>query len=218
MVDPDSISLAEVQELAQALAAFHVRCSIANSKIWGSALAISRLVGNTVAKAQSLTSDSLIRDRLAVAGRYLRQYVTTHRQLLDNRARDGHVRDGHGDLRCDSVCFAPQALAIIDRVEYSESLRYADVASELASLVLDLEMAGRHDLAHALLKAYVAVSNDAKLCELMPFYKCYRAVLRGQVETVISLQTELSLERRMLARHNASRFFSVAETLAASSP
>jgi len=217
MVAGGTISLAEIQELANKLAAFHGSESIARSKVWGSALAVSRLVGSTVAEADRLAADTVTRDRLATVGKYLRRYVRNHQQSLDNRARDGRVRHGHGDLRCASVCFAPQALAIIDCVEYSEGLRYGDVASELASLALDLEMVERCDLAEALVKAYIAASNDAELPELLRFYKCYRAVLRGTRETLTSLQTELPLGRRMLARNNASRWFAVAESLTAGS-
>jgi uncharacterized protein len=211
----DSKSRAEVEELAQTLAAFYVLCSMRNSKIWGSAEAISRLVGNMLADAESLASDSLMQDGILMAGRYLRRFVTTHRQFLDKRARDGRVRDGHGNLRCDSVCLSPQASVIIDYVEHSESLRYGDVASELASLVLDFEMAGHPDLGHALIDAYLEVSNDVEVAELMPFYKCYRAMLRGELETLISLQAQVQLQRRMLARHNAGRWFAVAANIAA---
>ena len=110
---------------------------------------------------------------------------------------------------------APQAPLTIDYVEYSESFRYGDVASELASLVLDFEMAEQYDLGHALIDAYIGVSNDVNVAELMPFYKCYRAVLRGELETLISLQAHFQLERRMLARHNAGRWFAVAANIAA---
>jgi uncharacterized protein len=92
----------------------------------------------------------------------------THLQLLSQRVRYGRVREGHGDLRCDSVCLLPQAGTFIDRVEYSEDSRYGDVASEIASLALDLEMAERSDLADAFVKAYVAAGNDAHLPDLLP--------------------------------------------------
>jgi uncharacterized protein len=214
MVASGTIGPAEIQELAERLATFHLRCSVAKSKIWGSAPAVSRLMADTVAEAEALTADTVMRNRLATAARYLRAYVINHQQLLDNRARNGRVRDGHGDLRADSVCLVPQAVAITGGIEYNEGLRYGDVASELASLTLDLEMAGRSDLSDALVQAYIAASNDAELAGLIPFYKCYRAVRRGQLETLTSLQTELPRERRMLARHNASRWFELAQRVA----
>jgi aminoglycoside phosphotransferase family enzyme len=210
MVASGTIGVAEIKQLAEKLAAFHRNCSIAKSKIWGSAPAISRLVAATIADAERLIADTVMRDRLAAAAKYLRSYVINHQQLLDNRARNGHVRDGHGDLRADSICLLP-APEIIGCIEYSEALRYSDAASELASVMVDLERAGRNDLADALVQAYIAATDDAELAELIPFYRCYRALRRGQIEMLTSLQTEMPRERRMLARHYASEWFQLAE-------
>jgi uncharacterized protein len=211
-----TISPAEIKKLADTLAAFHFGGSIAQSKIWGSALALVRLMATTAAEAKALSADTVSCNRLVTAARYLRSYVISHRQLLDRRARSGRVREVHGDLRADYVCLAPQATAIIGGIEYSESLRYCDVASELASLMLDLEMTERNDLADALVQAYIAASDDAELAGLIPFYKCYRAVRRGQLETLTSLQPELPREQRLLARHNARRWYELAESVATS--
>ncbi len=212
MVAGGAVSFGDIRELAKRLAAFHTDASTAKSKVWGSTQAISRLVTDNLAEAEQLASDSATRDRLAAVGEYLRRFIGSRRQSLDNRVRDGYVRDGHGDLRCDSVCLSPAGLAIIDCVEYSEKLRYGDAASEVASLALDLELAQRSDLADELVRAYVAETDDAGLPELLGFYKCYRAILRGKLEMLLSLQNELPIERRMLARSNASGLFALAES------
>jgi len=214
MVASQTIDVVEIQQLGQKLASFHLNCSIAKSKTWGSAAALSRLMEATVAGAGEFISDTVMRDRLALAARYLRGYVVSRQRLLDDRARNGRVREGNGDLRADSVCLMPQTLAIIGSVEYSEGLRYCDVASELASVVLDLEVAGRNDLSDALVQAYIVASDDAEIAELIPFYKCYRAVHRGQLEMLTSVQPEIPRERRMLARHYASQGFELAEHIA----
>lgn len=215
MVADQTAGLAEIERLAEKLAAFHFNCPIAKSKIWGSAPALSRLMAATVAETEALIADTVMRNRLAAAAGFLRGYVISHQQLLAHRVRNGRVRDGHGDLRANLVCLLPQTLEIIGCVEYSEGLRYCDVASELVSVMLDLEMAGRTDLADALMKAYIAASEDPELASLIPFYKCYRALRRGQFEILTSLQTELPRERRMLARSYASEWFQLAERVAA---
>jgi aminoglycoside phosphotransferase family enzyme len=203
-----------MEELAAKLAAFHTNGSIAKSKVWGSVQAIARLIENNLAEAKELAADSVTQNGVATAGEYLRSYIMTHQRLLENRARKGWVRDGHGDLRCDSICFLPERLVIIDCVEYSEALRYVDVASEVAALAVDLEMAGRQELSDGLIAGYIRASKDINLPELLHFYKCYRALMRGKLEALVSLQAELPLERRMLARNNASRSFAMARRLA----
>jgi uncharacterized protein len=218
LVASQTISPDEILRLSEKLAAFHLNCSIAKSKIYGSAPALSRLIAANVAEAGEFIADTVTRERLATAARYLRGFVITHQQLLNHRARSGCVRECHGNLRADSICLVPQALPIIGRVEYREELRYCDVASELAAVIIDLDVAGRNDLSDTFVRGYVAASGDKELGELIPFYKCYRAVRRGQFETLISLQIEMPRERRMLARHDASQWFQLAERVAAAVP
>jgi uncharacterized protein len=54
MVAGGTISLAEIQELANKLAGFHGSGSIARSKVWGCAPAVARLVCSGVAEAEEL--------------------------------------------------------------------------------------------------------------------------------------------------------------------
>ena len=200
----------DMRELAVTLAAFHASASIAKSNVWGSAQAVSRLLAGNLTAARKIAADSVTRESLAAIEMRARRYLIAHRQSLDNRVRDGYVREGHGDLRCDSVFFGADGPVILDCVEYSESLRYGDVASELASLAVDLDLGGRLDLDDELLKAYIAEANDPGIEELLGLYKCYRAVLRGKLEMLESLQTDLPTEQRIAARNNARRAFSLA--------
>jgi len=214
MMANSSVSGRDIQELAKRLAAFHADASIAKSKVWGSAQVIARLVTGNLAEAQEVAADSMIGDCLTAVQRYARRFLMSHQQSLDNRARDGRLCEGHGDLRCKSVCFAANGFAILDCVESNESLRYGDVASELASLTVDFDLLGRPDLGDELVKGYVAESNDLQLLDLLRFYQCHRAVLRGRLETLESLQNDLPLGQRMAARGNARRLFTLAHDYA----
>jgi uncharacterized protein len=212
MLTKRTVHRADIQELTNKLSAFHMNASFARSKVWGSAQAVSHLTISNLSEAWELAADSVSRGSLAAVKEYSRRFLVSRRQTLDNRVRDGYVREGHGDLRCESVCFAPEGLAIIDCIEQSEGLRYGDVASELAALAVDLESVGRSDLADELVNAYIAETNDPGLAELLRFYKCYRAVLRGKLAALTSLQPELPMEQRMLERANAGRFFTLAQS------
>ena len=212
MASDGTASASDIRTLAQTLAAFHASASIEKSRVWGSAQAVSRLIADNLSWAQNIAADSVTRESLAAVGASARRYLNAHQQSLDARMRNGRVREGHGDLRCDCVFFVADSPVILDCVEYSESLRYGDVISELASLAVDLDLAGRADLGYELMRAYSAETNDSHLAELLGLYKCYRAVLRGGLELLESLQTDLSTERRIAARDNARRLFALAET------
>jgi uncharacterized protein len=101
--------------------------------------------------------------------------------LMLRRAKEGRVRELHGDLHCEHVCFAPEGIQIYDCIEFSADLRCCDVASENAFLLMDLEFRGARELGRAFLENYVDLSQDRELVDLLSFYKCHRALVRGKV-------------------------------------
>jgi len=119
------------------------------------------------------------------------------------------IRDGHGDLRTSSVCFT-DPLTIFDCLDFSARLRCSDVASDVAFLAMDLRMRGRPDLGEAFVQRYVARSGDRALLQLVPFYTCYRACVRGKVESLRAEEPEISPADRDEAARLARRAFGVA--------
>jgi len=210
MVANGAVNALHMRELAKSVAAFHASASIARSKLWGSADAISRRINRDLADAQKMAADSLTRQALDAITEYANRYILSHRQIFNNRARDGHVREGHGDLRCASICFENNRFVILHCLEGGEEARYGDVISDLASLAVDLELAGRHDLSTELLRAYVAEKSDHLFDELLPFYKCCRALWQARVETLASMQTDMPAELRIRARDTARRLYALA--------
>ena len=145
-------------------------------KIWQENLAdLPPFVGRTI-DAESLAA---IR---AFGGRFLDE----HAELMLRRAREGRTRELHGDLHCEHVCFAPEGIQIFDCVEFSPQLRRIDTASEVAFLLMDLEARGAKELGREFLRRYLELADDRELPELLPFYQCYRALVRGKVFSLIS--------------------------------
>ena len=105
---------------------------------------------------------------------------------------------------------------VIDCVEFSERLRYCDAASEIAFLAMDLDRLGAPRLADELVEVYAEISGDEDLGVFVPFYKCYRACVRGKVESLKSLEREVGAAERERARQLASSYFELASRYAAS--
>jgi aminoglycoside phosphotransferase family enzyme/predicted kinase len=113
-----------------------------------------------------------------------RRFIDSHRELFGRRAAQGWIRDVHGDLHCEHICFAPEGIQIYDCIEFSTDLRRCDLASEIAFLLMDLEARGGRDLAPPFLARYLELMKDEEMPLLLPFYRCYRALVRGKVEAL----------------------------------
>jgi len=111
-------------------------------------------------------------------------FIERHRNLLMQRVKEGWIRDVHGDLHCEHVCFAPEGIQIFDCIEFSPRLRRCDLASEIGFFLMDLGVHGGGNLVRPFLTRYLELLHDPDLPVLLPFYQCYRALVRGKVEAL----------------------------------
>ena len=129
--------------------------------------------------------------------------------LLRDRQARGFVRDGHGDLHARNICMT-EPIQIYDCIEFCRRFRVADVAAELAFLLMDLEYRGRRDLAEQFLAVYQERAADPDLPRLLPFFKSYRAWVRGKVEFLLADEAEVAAETRRHALERSWRYFNLA--------
>lgn len=198
-----------LERIAAKLAEFHARCSDRGDR-YGRPAAIAEATRGNLDECRRFADDTVSGERLAALDRYVRAFLSEQADLLGKRVRKGRIREGHGDLRAEHVCL-DRGLEIVDCVEFSEQLRSSDVASEIAFLSMDLDFLGLPVLSEEFARAYAERADDPDLLLLLPFYECYRAVVRGKVETLRSREPEVDRQAREAARRAAQRYFRLAE-------
>jgi aminoglycoside phosphotransferase family enzyme len=142
---------------------------------------------------------------------YTESFIKENVSIFRKRIADGKIRDCHGDLHAAHICFT-NGICIYDCIEFNDRFRYCDVASEIAFLAMDLDHYGRADLSRAFVNAYVDASRDADLRKLLNFYKCYRAYVRGKVESFKLDDPHISAEEKTKVVVIARRYFELAES------
>ena len=85
---------------------------------------------------------------------FTNRILEQHKDLFNQRAAGGRVRDCHGDLHSQHICFN-ESLSIFDCIEFNDRFRYCDVASEIAFLAMDLDHFGRAELARSFIETYI---------------------------------------------------------------
>src|SRR6266498_577494 len=145
---------------------------------------------------------------------WVNEEIETKEDLFDRRAREGRIVDGHGDVRCESVCVMDGSICIYDCIEFNDRFRCSDAASEAAFLAMDLDARGRPDLGHFFTEAYQSRTGDEDFFSLLPFYRCYRAYVRGKVLSFRLNEAEFSEEEREDAAARARNFFDLARRYA----
>jgi aminoglycoside phosphotransferase family enzyme/predicted kinase len=140
---------------------------------------------------------------------YSDDYLDRQADLFQRRVENGYIREGHGDLHMGNICLGDRVY-IFDCIEFNESLRCLDVASDLSFLAMDLDFHGRPDLAERLIDTYAAESGDQGVREVLNFYKCYRACVRAKIHCFNHDRPSLSEDRRRESMVLARRYFKLA--------
>lgn len=130
--------------------------------------------------------------------------------LFEQRVNHRRVRECHGDLHSANICLTDE-VDIFDCIEFNESLRCTDVAADVAFLAMDLDFHGLHELSDFFIQRFVACSRDEELLDMLDFYKCYRAYVRGKIGLLTA--ADPAVDRDVAARSlaDAARYFRLAE-------
>ena len=97
------------------------------------------------------------------------------------RKQGGFVRECHGDLHLGNIAMFEGKVCVFDALEFEPRLRWIDVMSEVAFLVMDLEKHGHQDLAFVFLNRYLELTGDYEGLRVFRFYQVYRALVRAKV-------------------------------------
>jgi aminoglycoside phosphotransferase family enzyme len=136
-------------------------------------------------------------------------FLDTNKALFEERIKEGKIRDCHGDIHSGNI-FVTDKVYIFDAVEFNERFRYADVASDVAFLAMDLEFRKRPDLSEFFVRKYTEHAGDKETARLLPFYKCYRAYVRGKVVGFRLNDPNIGTKEKSEASKEAKAYFKLA--------
>ncbi|MCJ7785975.1 MAG: hypothetical protein MUP41_18740 [Desulfobacterales bacterium] len=140
-------------------------------------------------------------------------FLRTNGKIFQQRIASDRIRDCHGDLRLEHIFWGDE-ISIFDCIEFNQRFRYTDVAADIAFLAMDLDYHGREDLSEHLMGAYVGESGDHELMEALDFYKCYRAYVRGKVESFRLDDPHIPKGEKEEALKRARKYFRLAHRYA----
>ncbi len=152
---------------------------------------------------------TLSRERYQAIKERTDHFFRAQERVFHRRIQEERIRDCHGDLRLEHI-FWGEEISIFDCIEFNERFRYTDVAADIAFLAMDLDYHGREDLSDLFIRSYLQASEDHGLMDLLDFYKCYRAYVRGKVESFRLDDPVISPEEKRGARERAQRYFDLA--------
>jgi len=235
------VTLEMVARVAEKLMVFHQKAET-NQKIaaFGGLDVIRQNTDENFTQTEKYIGISITAEEYQHIKNYTDNFIGSNAGLFDKRVREGKIRDCHGDLHAAHVCFTDDTrlparrtcspydssrrvtpagepspggqVCIYDCIEFNDRFRYSDVASEVAFLAMDLDRYQQAGLSRHLVNTYVGLSRDEELLKLLDFYKCYRAYVRGKVESFKLDDPYIPEEEKAKVLTAAQSYFELAES------
>jgi aminoglycoside phosphotransferase family enzyme/predicted kinase len=194
MLRRDELGARHMDKTAATLAAFHLGTAVADTASgYGTAEAVLAPVQENFDQIRqhldSQVEEAEIRQQFAMLERWSMQTWQALKPVFLVRGQSGFVRECHGDLHLRNIIYWQDTVIPFDCLEFNPGLRWIDVMSELAFLLMDLDDHYRQDLARRLLNAYLEITGDYAGLQILRFYQVYRALVRAKVASFRLAQT-----------------------------
>jgi len=192
LVAAGQLQTMHIDSLAREVSALHARIATADSVSgFGTPEVIAHQVQETFQHLGDALADPVRQAHARELEAWCQCTFATHRDVFVARKRAGFVRECHGDLHLGNMVLLDNTVVLFDCIEFSDTLRWIDVASDVAFLTMDLEDRGRPDLAHRFLNGYLEATGDYGLLIPLPLYLTYRALVRAKVAGIRLGQRDL---------------------------
>ncbi len=117
------------------------------------------------------------------------------------RRQQGYIRECHGDLHLGNIALIDGRPVPFDCLEFSPDLRWIDVISEIAFLIMDLDYHQHPDHGLRFLNQYLHHRGDYAGLACLGYYLVYRAMVRAKVACIRADQSGKRAEQTDLLDH-----------------
>lgn len=213
LIERDEIEKRDLKGIKELLIPFYQKVSAPEEKLFlGSLETVRENCEENFSQIRDFVDSALSEEVYQQIMAYTRQFMAENEKLFSKRQKDGWIVEGHGDLYSANICFdrSKDKIYIFDCIEFNERFRYGDVAVDVAFLSMDLDFLGLCDLSSYFIRIFQQDLNDAELKQLLDFYKCYRAVVRGKIGCFTWSSPAVDEKTRNKGMEQAKRYFRLA--------
>ena len=195
------LKLEHMDAIAHMVADFHQCIDVADDSMdFGTKAAVYHPVDENFRQIDEHIDTAPYAETLATLQRWSRAGYERLSPVFDQRKHDGFIRECHGDMHLRNMLWLDSDTGgrplAFDCIEFNANLRWIDVISEVAFLVMDLQSRQQQPLANRFLNSYLEATGDYAGLKVLPFYLCYRALVRAKVDALRLEQKNLTPQER----------------------
>ena len=202
-----------IDHLAETISDFHSTIQQAGSELsYGKPADIQRAALDNFSTIEQLANGDALHE---AAVRHLKEWTivegTRLESVMAQRRSAGLVRECHGDLHLRNIVEIDGKPRLFDCIDFNDELRWIDVISEVAFLVMDLEEHDEEQFARRLLNRYLELTGDYEGLQVLRYYLVYRAMVRAKVDIIRLRDRSQSAAQRRVLLNEFGNYLSIAD-------
>jgi aminoglycoside phosphotransferase family enzyme/predicted kinase len=182
-----------IDTLASRVAELHHLAAVASSESpFGEPGTIHATVQACLEQLLKSAPDEVLRTQVDQLNEWTNAEWLRLKETFIARKRQGWVRECHGDLHLGNLVLYRGRPTLFDCLEFNPELRWIDVVSDVAFLVMDLFDRGAASLGWRVLNKWLQQTGDYAGLHVLRYYQSYRALVRAKVAALRLHQPEVS--------------------------
>lgn len=206
------LTAADIDRLAEQVAAAHQAAEIAVvGTPFGLPAQVFAPAQQNVQQLRQHLQDAALLAQVQRLENWLQQGFPTLAGIFQQRREQGFIRACHGDLHLGNIAMIGGDVIFFDAIEFNEGLRWIDVASDLAFLLMDLTDRGCPQWAWQTLNHWLAATGDYAALAVLRFYLVYRAMVRAKVQALRWAQVQHDAAEQQLCLQRCAGYLQLAQ-------
>lgn len=203
----DGVTKKTLKKLAKIIAKFHQKAE--ENKKYGSSQIIKFNWIENFKQTKEFIGKIISKNDFNYIEKKILDFIEDNRISFQKRVKENKIRWCHGDFHSGNI-FITDKIYIFDCIEFNKRFACQDVVSDVAFLAMDLEFHKKKCASDIFLKNYLKYTGDFEMLNLLDFYKCYRAFVRGKVVSFRTLDRGIGLKAKEKAKIEAKKYFKLA--------
>lgn len=213
MLAAGKLKTEHMDAIARMTADFHQRIEVADDTVeFGNNTRVYYPVEENFRQIGEHMVTTAFHDKLEALRLWSEEEFNRLQNTLARRKRDGFVRECHGDMHLRNMLWLNGKPMAFDCIEFNAALRWNDVISEVAFLVMDLQDRQQPQLANRFLNSYLEYTGDYTGLAVLPFYLTYRAMVRAKVCALRLEQAGISTDEKQQTQTEFESYLELAAT------
>lgn len=213
IAESGGLTATHIEHLAKSIAAMHEAADVAPAdSAFGRPATVRRVTEACLPLIAPSIGDDQTQQLEDISG-WVRDEGTRLESHFVARRSNGFIRECHGDLHLGNIVLVDGIPQPFDCLEFNAELRFIDVISDLAFLVMDLLDHGLPEVAWQVLNGWLDQTGDFAGLAALQYYEVYRALVRAKVAAVRLTQPGLTKEDLAKSRSALGSYLDLASRL-----